>query len=206
MRISPFEKWFVNREAKGRRNFERVRSRLIACGVEPFCAALELGCGIGVVSALLAETYGMRVCGVDLDPEQVRRARAMHGEAPRLAFRVEDATRLGFADASFDLVVAQNVFHHIPDWRAAVREVARVLRPGGIVVWDDFALSRRLERWARPLARRAGVYSRISIRSAFRAAGLESRFHARHGALLAREQMVFERIPEQSPLWSRGAA
>lgn len=206
MKMTRLEQWFVNREGKGQRNFEQVRAQLVALGVQPLCDVLELGCGIGVVSARLAETYGMRVWGVDLDPAQIRRAREAHGESERLGFRVGDATKLDFPDRSFDLVVAQNVFHHIPDWRVAVREMGRVVRPGGHVLWSDLAASPRVEPWLRRLGGLAGIYSRVSIRCAFRAAGLEPRLHSHSGRVFTRERMVLERVDERAPLWHRGVA
>jgi SAM-dependent methyltransferase len=77
---------------------------------------------------------------VDLNPEAVKMAeRVARAELSprlfeRLAFRVEDATRLTFPDASFDLAVSYSALEHIPgaeNRRAAFRQMARVLRPGG---------------------------------------------------------------------------
>jgi SAM-dependent methyltransferase len=56
------------------------------------------------------------------------------GQADPRGVRHEDLTRLSFADSAFDLVLSFDVFEHIPDYRAALREVRRVLRPGGMFV------------------------------------------------------------------------
>lgn len=58
--------------------------------------ALELGCGIGAVSAFLAAEYKMNVIGTDFDPEQIELARSLHPETALLHYQVEDATCLTF--------------------------------------------------------------------------------------------------------------
>lgn len=73
----------------------------------------------------------MNVVGTDFDPAQINIARSNHPENDRLRFKIEDASNLSFKDDSFDLVLSQNVFHHVPSWEKAVHEVSRVLRPEG---------------------------------------------------------------------------
>ncbi len=95
---------------------------------------LEIGCGLGTDGAGFARA-GARYTGVDLTEAAVGLARrrfeldGLPGE-----FRVADAERLDFADESFDLVYSHGVLHHTPDAAAAVREVHRVLVPGGRAV------------------------------------------------------------------------
>ena len=131
MEMTRLEKWFVNRSKKAERNIVRVRQRLRELPSEAIQDVLELGCGIGTVAAYLAATYGMNVYGTDYDAEQIQIARNMQPQNEHLHYSVEDAANLSFQDAGFDLVVSQHVFHHIPDWKTATKEVARVLRPGG---------------------------------------------------------------------------
>jgi ubiquinone/menaquinone biosynthesis C-methylase UbiE len=130
-------KWLANRQARKGWNVRRLRLALDRIGGPTPRDALELGCGIGAVSAFLANSCRMNVVGTDLDREQIESARQIFPESERLRFAVEDAARLDFGDARFDLVVAQNVFHHVSDWRSAVSETARVLRPGGHFIWLD---------------------------------------------------------------------
>src|ERR671917_1851310 len=95
---------------------------------------LEIGCGLGTDGAGFARA-GAVYTGVDLTEAAVSLARrrfeleGLPGE-----FRVADAERLEFEDASFDLVYSHGVLHHTPDARAAVKEVHRVLKPGGRAV------------------------------------------------------------------------
>jgi SAM-dependent methyltransferase len=84
---------------------------------------LEVGCGRGFVTARV-QRLSPRTEGVDVNPEAVR-----HGVAANL--RAMSATRLDFPDASFDKVYSFHTIEHVPDLPAALREMARVLRPGG---------------------------------------------------------------------------
>ena len=114
--------------------------------------ALEIGSGPGAGAELILDRFGAdRVIAIDLDEKMVARARrrlADHGD--RVELRVGDAGDTGLADASVDAVFDFAIIHHIPDWRAAVAEVARVLRPGGRFYFDEVtrsALARPTYRW-----------------------------------------------------------
>ena len=92
-----------------------------------FGRVLDVGCGDGQISRLLAAT-GADVVGVDPTWNQIRIARERGGGA---AYVRSGAAELPFADASFDAAVACLVFEHIDDVDDAIAEVARVVRPGG---------------------------------------------------------------------------
>lgn len=115
------------------------------CGSE----VVEIGCGRGVGIELLLERMGAaHVTAVDLDPAMIERARlrlARHGS--RVDVQVGDACRLPLADASVDAVVDFGIIHHVPAWREAVAEAARVLRPGGQFVFEEVT-RHALQRWS----------------------------------------------------------
>lgn len=92
---------------------------------------LDVGCGQGIDLASYASA-GARVTGIDLTPRHVQLARE-HMAAMGLAGTVVegDAESLPFSDRSFDRVSSNGVLHHTPDLPAALREIRRVLRPGG---------------------------------------------------------------------------
>jgi len=94
-------------------------------------AVLDVGCGQGIDVIEYARA-GAHVTGVDLTPRHVELAR-QHISALGLRADIAegDAESLPFADASFDRVSSNGVLHHTPDIEAALREVLRVLRPGG---------------------------------------------------------------------------
>jgi SAM-dependent methyltransferase len=95
---------------------------------------LEIGCGLGTDGAQFAKA-GAYYTGIDLTEAAIELARrrfecsGLQGE-----FRVADAENLDFADGSFDLVYSHGVLHHTPDTARAVREMHRVLKPGGRAV------------------------------------------------------------------------
>jgi ubiquinone/menaquinone biosynthesis C-methylase UbiE len=113
--------------------------------------ALELGCGQGLTTEEILEHFPkLHLMAVDYDPEQVARARqrlARFGE--RVAVRQGDATALDFPIAHFDAVFACNLFHHIREYRRALAQVARVLKPGGKLYVMDLD-----RRFFNPLFRR----------------------------------------------------
>jgi SAM-dependent methyltransferase len=91
---------------------------------------LEIGSGTGTLLNELVRR-GCRIEGVELRQDFVDQARAWYGALPLQRI---DGTSLPFADGSFDVVMSFDVFEHIRDSDAHLREVARVLRPGGSYV------------------------------------------------------------------------
>ena len=92
---------------------------------------LEIGCGVATDGLQFARA-GATYTGVDLTEAAVELARKNFASAGMPGeFRVSDAENLDFADESFDIVYSHGVLHHTPDIETAVREVHRVLKPGG---------------------------------------------------------------------------
>lgn len=93
---------------------------------------LEVGCGMGT-DLLQFARGGANVTGVDLTPRSVQTSRH-HLELydAKGDFALSDAEQLPFNDQSFDVVYSNGVLHHTPDTAEAVREIHRVLRPGGL--------------------------------------------------------------------------
>lgn len=118
---------------------------------------LEIGCGLGTDGARFARA-GARYTGVDLTEAAVSLARR-NFELQNLPgeFRTADAENLDFADESFDLVYSHGVLHHTPDAERAIREVRRVLRPGGRAVVMLYHRDSYNYRVNISLLRRAGV-------------------------------------------------
>jgi ubiquinone/menaquinone biosynthesis C-methylase UbiE len=172
MKMTRMQKRFVNRQEKAKDQIEKVRRHLERPGMDTIHDVLELGCGIGVVTGWLAEAYDMNVLGTDVDPEQIEIAREMQAETDRLHFSVEDAARLSFDEASFDMVLSQFVFHHMADWKEVVGETARVLRSGGYFMWLDVAFKKTTKRIISPFMKNFGIYTIEEVRAAFEQQGL----------------------------------
>lgn len=183
MAMTRFEKRFVNREEKTERNIEIVQNRLQSLNTQNIHDVLEIGCGIGGLSAFLSREYGMNVYGTDFDPQQIQMARGLHAEGDNLHFQIEDAAKLSFDDASFDLVVSQDVFHHLARWPQAINEIARVLRCEGHIIWIDMVFPRFITKLFKPLAKTYGLYTFDDIWLEFWDNGFDERAHeqAIHG-------------------------
>ena len=194
MKMTRLEKWFVNRDSKTKRNIAKIEQRLAELPIDIIRDVLELGCGIGSLAACLAQNYHMRVWGTDTDPAQIQIARQRHPETAHLTYCVEDAANLSFGDADFDLVVSQNVFHHMAQWQVAVGEIARVLKPGGYVLWLDLAFPGWIAQRFQPLVKRHGLYCISEATSVFRHQGFEQLFHQRrlHG-LFSQHHIVWQK-------------
>jgi SAM-dependent methyltransferase len=111
---------------------------LAAAAVDEASSVLDVACGPGIVACALA-TRAAHVTGADFTPAMIEQARARQARE-RLAnvdWRVADATRLPFADESFDVVVTRYSFHHMPDPGRALAEMRRVCAPRGRIVVAD---------------------------------------------------------------------
>ena len=99
---------------------------------------LEIGCGSGYGLALLRERLApSRLVGFDLMPEQIELAKRRAIRGAELS--VGDVTRVEQPDASFDAVFDFGILHHVSEWRAALRELARVLAPGGVLCVEELS-------------------------------------------------------------------
>ncbi|HXY47518.1 MAG TPA: class I SAM-dependent methyltransferase [Thermoplasmata archaeon] len=152
--MTGIEKFFVNR--RGSRSYVRMLDRVERAGelpLDPSSQVLELGAGNGMLSALIHERYHpARIHVTDYDPEQVRLAQTSLerrlGTLPS-SFVIErgDAERLAYADATFDLVIAHEVLHHLGSIEhifGGLDEIARVLRSSGRLLYVETFHKRRI--------------------------------------------------------------
>lgn len=139
MKMTSAEKLFVNRPEHAARVAQRAEKLLEHCAVRVGQRYLEVGCGVGAAARRVAQTRNLYVIGIDIDPDQIRAAES--GPAlPNLHFLAMDASRLDFADQQFDMVATSKTMHHVADRQRAFREMTRVLRDGGYLIFTDFAL------------------------------------------------------------------
>ena len=122
----------------------------------PGARVLEVGCGPGYGARLIMDRFGAeRLDAVDLDPAMVARAQrrlSRFGDRVRLAqgSATDLEAALGPAGGRYDAVFDFAIIHHIEDWRAALAEIARVLKPGGVFYFDEVTA----QALARPTYRR----------------------------------------------------
>jgi len=187
MEMTQLEKRLVNRESHSRTNIkimEWVFEQLNLAGIQ---RVLEVGCGIGMVSAYLAEKYGMTVTGTDYDPQQIALAKQKFPENENLQFRAADATNLPFGDGEFDLALSFKVLHHIGNWEQALREISRVLRLGRYYLLDDLTFrSETMVKLLRGIFKNYGVYTVEGIISELTQNGCEIAYREK------RDRMIFQ--------------
>ncbi|ASC74160.1 2-methyl-6-phytyl-1,4-hydroquinone methyltransferase [Halomicronema hongdechloris C2206] len=127
---------------------------------------LDVGCGIGGSSRILARDYGFSVLGVTISPQQVERAQQLTPPDLDARFQVDDAMALSFPDGSFDVVWSIEAGPHMPDKAVFAKELLRVLKPGGILVaadwnqrddrqrpltgWEPLVMRQLLDQWSHP--------------------------------------------------------
>jgi ubiquinone/menaquinone biosynthesis C-methylase UbiE len=108
--------------------------------LEPGSRVLDVGCGLGGSARYLAAEHQCQVTGIDLTQEYVDVADAlagMVGLSDKVTFRQASALEMPFEDGSFDLVWTEHVQMNIADKRAFYREIARVTRPEGLLLFHD---------------------------------------------------------------------
>jgi ubiquinone/menaquinone biosynthesis C-methylase UbiE len=102
---------------------------------------LEIGCGRGAGACLIQEEFHPATLhAFDLDQRMICMAgRYLKAEfKDKICLYVGDASTLPYRDGVMDAVFGFGVLHHLPDWRGGLREVARVLKPGGIYFLEEF--------------------------------------------------------------------
>ena len=138
-------------------------------GLDKFSAGttvLDVGCGIGGSSRILAKDYGFEVTGITISPQQVQRAQELTPPEVPAQFKVDDATALSYPDASFDVVWSIEAGPHMPDKAVFAQELLRVLKPGGLLLvadwnqrddrqvplnfWEKPVMKQLLDQWSHP--------------------------------------------------------
>jgi ubiquinone/menaquinone biosynthesis C-methylase UbiE len=124
-RIARYERMFVWRAEQA--------SLLEPAAIEAGQHVLDFGCGPGFLTAELARRVGGagRAVGVDINARFVVDANARAGVQQNLAYVQLAGEQLPFADATFDRAIAKNVLEYVPDLPTTLRELHRVLKPGG---------------------------------------------------------------------------
>jgi ubiquinone/menaquinone biosynthesis C-methylase UbiE len=157
-------------------------------GLEAGLRVLDIGCGVGDVSFVAAGILGSSgsVVGVDRAPEaiEVARGRAVQAGLDNVTFVPGDIADLTL-DETVDAIVGRLILMYLPDPAAALRQLTRNLRPGGLVIMQEFDMAAATSEPACPLFdasiermratfRRAGASDRMGLRLApvFRDAGL----------------------------------
>jgi len=146
MLLNSIEYWAMNNPLRGyvQRHYEAPRLKRLSA--ESAGDVLEIGCGQGTGARIIYELFSPeRYVGIDLDPRMIQRARKKAHALPNATFLEGNVASLDFPDASFDLAIDFGIVHHVPDWKDALAEVHRTLKPHGEFLFEDLSL----ETWER---------------------------------------------------------
>ena len=136
----------------GQRFFEMTMFRQMGLDLQNK-DVLEIGCGSGYGAYLLNQLQPKSYVGLDVMTEQVELARKKY---PQFQFLIQDAEDLSqFENESKDVVIIFGVLHHIPNWRKAIDEIHRVLKPKGSLFLEeprgvDIKVFDAFFRWGHP--------------------------------------------------------
>jgi len=134
------ESIYINSGLRTKRLRKSVIPKLIALGGRAEgLEVLDIGCGPGECVAGEIEEFGAsRVTAIDFDPKMVQRAGSRLAQYGSRVTVVEgDVTNLPYEDGTFDAVFNFAVLHHVPDWKAGLHEISRVLKVGGRLFSQD---------------------------------------------------------------------
>jgi len=110
--------------------------------MRPDMEVLEFGCGTGS-TALTHAPHVARITGLDYSPKMIAIARSKIADVPNVGFEVSTLADWAAGDASYDMVLGLNILHLLPDHRAALAKIARLLKPGGYLVTSTACLGDR---------------------------------------------------------------
>jgi demethylmenaquinone methyltransferase/2-methoxy-6-polyprenyl-1,4-benzoquinol methylase len=172
-----------------------------AVDARPGERVLDVATGTGLVAQALVRRYGCTVVGLDQSPEMLAGARTRLARNPALGARVTlvtgEAERLPFADGEFDHLTFTYLLRYVDDPGGTLRELARVVRPGGRVASLEFAVP------GSPVWRALWtIYTRVGLPTLGR---LVSREWRETGSFLARSIPEFYRrhpLEQLVELWS----
>ena len=115
-------------------NFKRrVITMLDYSDIQPGDNILDMGCGEGFYSMVLDNLYDCKITAVDFDPEILALAHKWLDGRSNVTLEQGDITKLRFPDNSLDKIVCTEVLEHIDDDKTAIKELYRVLKPGGVI-------------------------------------------------------------------------
>ena len=170
-----FDEWAASGKDRGMedRHWHTAKHVLARMPVEDGDAVLDLGTGSGYALRALRERGIGRGYGLDGAPEMARNARE-YTDDDAVGFLVGDFDELPFADDTLDHVFSMEAFYYAADPRNTLREIRRVLKPGGTFYCavNYFAESETTHAWQENISVEMTLWSRDEYREAFREAGL----------------------------------
>jgi len=182
MKLNWAERWVVNNPLRVLQQRVEIQWLKGEMPLKPGSSALEIGCGRGAAAGILLKEFPLaRLIAMDLDIGMVRKAKAhlpalaqRDGQQQRIFLLAGDVTFIPIKAGSVDAVFGFGVLHHVVDWRSVLREIARVLKPGGVYFFEELYPGLYQNRITRHilLHPREDRFTGTELREALAAAGL----------------------------------
>ncbi len=142
-------------------------------GIDKSCHVLDVCCGMGGPARYLAHNYRCRVTGIDLAESRIDGAKkltAMTGLNQHITFEAANALDMPFEGNTFDVLISQEAFCHIPDKDRLVAECRRVLKPGGRMAFTDILTTDRTNEQTRVRLQREMTFQELGSVESYRGA------------------------------------
>ena len=139
--------------------------------IDAGCHVLDVCCGIGGPSRYLAHNHGCRVTGIDLTQSRIEganRLTELAGLAATVTHQCGNALHMPFEDETFDVVIGQEAFCHVPDKDRLVAECARVMKPGGRIAFTDILATDATTDATRARLQREMTFMELGSKDAYR--------------------------------------
>ena len=140
MKLNWAERWAVNNPTRPIQQGLEIRWMRRGRPLPSGSRVLEVGCGRGAGAAILREEFQPAVLlAMDLDLQMIRKGKTYlpEGERKKISLYVADVLRIPARSGSLDAVFGFGVLHHVPDWETALKEIVRVLKPGGAYYLEE---------------------------------------------------------------------
>jgi len=174
--VETFDRWAEEgRDAElEREHVDVVKQVIAAMQLRPGERVLDLGCGNGWATRLIAQANaGVQAIGVDASPKMIERAESLHSNTIRARYELGTFEKVDFKDGHFDRVFSMEALYYATDLAQAIRECFRVLKPGGSVetLVDYYSESAASEPWSKVMGLALHRLSESGWREAFEQAG-----------------------------------
>ncbi len=139
MKLNWAERWAVNNPLRVWQQRVEIQWLKGKIPLRPGSSALEIGSGRGAAAGILLKKFQLaRLITMDLDMGMVRKAKAhLSAQQERIFPLAGDVTFIPIKAGSLDAVFGFGVLHHVVAWRSVLREIARVLKPGGVYFFEE---------------------------------------------------------------------
>lgn len=148
--------------------FASTKKLIENCKIQESHKVLDIACGKGTTSIMIAKKYGCKVTGIDISPGLIDEAKFLARRSQvnhHIDFEVADATSLPFSDNEYDVAIAQAMLVLIDNKESAIKEALRVLKPSGMAGWIELTWKRQpTEEFMKQVSEVICAYCMLNVR------------------------------------------